>query len=789
MENIFNKIGYSLSRVRKSANDSVLDVLFIENPDGSIRWVWNAKNRKPLFLKFYNMGSKRAKLFALMIKTVFALRLQKLFFNKRRFYYDKEIITLFDCNEDWALFTGTTGPNNKAILYTNNVFFKIATTSNAQELIKKESMILRHSSFTKFKVPRSKQISDDIIQLSDVTGKGIRTNKIEQAHLKALIEMNLPDEQVIELSSWKLFNELKKDFKKINDERIPKNLIRKMNILIDELASEEIVGICLSHGDFTSWNMYEVDGKIALYDWELAAFDRPKGFDYFHFLIQQGVMVDRKCWKEIYEDIKNQCVGDFSTIVFENDLEVVKRYLKYYLLINCMNYLKVYAEQPKWHIQINWLFEVWNEAFNMFLTNSKSSRQLVIMDLFDHIQNENYAAVKFLNGYPENLSINSDIDLIIENTLNNKLISFFKQHSLVTKMISKPKSFMNTIQLILNDGSFLSVDLIWQTKRRNIVFMEVKKVLKNAYINSFGVKTTSVNDTMRYLCGFYSLNNVEIPEKYRVYEEAVVGMNKKKDSLISEYFQDFGKNKKALLKELKKNKENRGLNAVKNRLLYFYDILTSYRRKGFVITFSGVDGAGKSTVIENVAYLIEKQLRYPVVVLRHRPSILPIISVIFRGKEEAEKRVESSLPRTGSNDRLLSSLFRFSYYYVDYFIGQFLVFLKYTLRGYVVIYDRYYFDFISDSKRSNVVLPKGLSFLGYTFLLKPKFNFFLFADKRIILERKNELDESTITELTNNYGSLFRKLGKNNKSEVYEIIENNDLNLTLNHVLLTIKSH
>ena len=240
---------------------------------------------------------------------------------------------------------------------------------------------------------------------------------------------------------------------------------------------------------------------------------------------------------------------------------------------------------------------------------------------------------------------------------------------------------------------------------------------------------------------------------------------------------------------MKKNKENRGLNAIKNRLLYFYDILTSYRRKGFVITFSGVDGAGKSTVIENVAHLIEKQLRYPVVVLRHRPSILPIISVIFRGKEEAEKRVESSLPRTGSNDRLLSSLLRFSYYYVDYFIGQFLVFLKYTLRGYVVIYDRYYFDFISDSKRSNVVLPKGLSFLGYTFLLKPKFNFFLFADKRIILERKNELDESTITELTNNYGSLFRKLGKNNKSEVYEIIENNDLNLTLNHVLLTIKSH
>lgn len=789
MENIFNKIGYTLSRKSNSTNDSVLDVLCIKNPDGSIRWVWNANNKKPLFLKFYNVGNKRAKLFAFMIKMVFALRLQKLIFSRTRYFYNKETITLFDCNDAWALFTGTVGPNNKAILYTNNSFFKIATTNNAQELIKKENRILNNNAFSNFRVPKSKQISDDIIQLSDVTEKGIRTGKIGSGHLKALDEMNFPNDQIVKINSWKLFNDLRKDFSTIKDERIPKNLMRKINILIDGLDPEEVVGVSLSHGDFTSWNMYESDGKISLYDWELATYDRPKGFDYFHYLIQQGVMVDRKCWKDIYEDIKDQCSGDFCNTAFGYDLEIVNRYLKFYLLINCMNYLKVYASQPNWHIQINWLFEVWNEAMNMFLTESKSSRQLMIMDLFDHIQNENYAAVKFLNGYPENLSINSDIDLIVENDLNDKLINFFEKHSLVTKMVSKPKSFMNTIQLILNEGSFLSIDLIWQPKRRNVVFMEVKKVLKNAYLNNFGVRTTSVSDTMQYISGFYSLNNAAIPEKFKVYEEAAVDMNKKNDSIVNEYFQNYVKDKKALMRKLRKIKENRGLNAVKNMVLYFYDTLTSFRRRGFVVTFSGVDGAGKSTVIENVAQLIEKQLRLPVVILRHRPSVLPIISVIFKGREEAKRIVESSLPRTGNNTSFLSSLLRFSYYYTDYFIGQFLVYIKYTLRGYVVIYDRYYFDFIGDAKRSNVVLPKGLSFFGYRFLLKPKFNFFLFADTQTILERKKELDESAIKELTNNYGSLFGKLGKQSKSEIYEVIENNDLNITLNHVLLTIKSH
>ena len=128
----------------------------------------------------------------------------------------------------------------------------------------------------------------------------------------------------------------------------------------------------------------------------------------------------------------------------------------------------------------------------------------------------------------------------------------------------------------------------------------------------------------------------------------------------------------------------------------------------------------------------------------------------------------------------------YSYYYLDYLIGQFVIYFKYILRGYVVIYDRYYFDFINDSKRSNIVLPKSITTIGYRFLLKPEFNFFLFADAKTILKRKQELNETTINELTNDYNFLFQNLQLTTNSTVYKSINNEDLETTLSNIIKTI---
>ena len=205
--------------------------------------------------------------------------------------------------------------------------------------------------------------------------------------------------------------------------------------------------------------------------------------------------------------------------------------------------------------------------------------------------------------------------------------------------------------------------------------------------------------------------------------------------------------------------------------------------RGITVTFSGVDGAGKSTIIEEVRQSLQQKYRQKIVVLRHRPSLLPILSSFRYGKSEAEKRTREKLPRQGNNKSGISSFFRFLYYYLDYLLGQYYVYFRYTLRGYTVLYDRYYFDFIIDSRRSNIVLPKGFLRFCYTFIFKPQVNVFLFAPAEVIYSRKQEMSINDISALTSEYKELFDELGRDNKREQYLVINNINLDETLNRIM------
>ena len=84
-----------------------------------------------------------------------------------------------------------------------------------------------------------------------------------------------------------------------------------------------------------------------------------------------------------------------------------------------------------------------------------------------------------------------------------------------------------------------------------------------------------------------------------------------------------------------------------------------------IITFSGVHGAGKTTVLRSVINFL-KLKQYKIKELRHRPSILPILSAIKYGKKKASEKTLEVPPRSGKNKSYISSLLRFSYYLIDY---------------------------------------------------------------------------------------------------------------------------
>lgn len=347
---------------------------------------------------------------------------------------------------------------------------------------------------------------------------------------------------------------------------------------------------------------------------------------------------------------------------------------------------------------------------------------------------------------------------------------------------------MTTVQIFLKDHGILNLDLIWQLKWKYLEMMPAKTVLLHSRNNAFDIKTMSNSDLASYLGLFYGLNGSAVPEnRAQIFYSESAEQDPFGSQILSAHAQDQNP-KKELIKLLLMSPANRGIRGLKQRLTYLTDSLKSlFRPSGMVITFSGVDGAGKSTVIEHIRKEFEKKLRRKVVILRHRPSLLPILSAWTKGKVKAEEEAAGTLPRQGMNHSLLSSLLRFSYYYADYIAGQFLVYLRHVLRGEVVLYDRYYFDFINDSVRSNIRLPEPILKAGYAFLLKPHFNFFLYAEADTILARKQELDKETITELTSKYLTLFRSLDSKTRSRGrYVPLLNNRLDHTISTIMNTV---
>jgi hypothetical protein len=100
-----------------------------------------------------------------------------------------------------------------------------------------------------------------------------------------------------------------------------------------------------------------------------------------------------------------------------------------------------------------------------------------------------------------------------------------------------------------------------------------------------------------------------------------------------------------------------------------------------------------------------------------------------------------------------------------------------------VLYDRYYFDFIVDSERSNIRLNKGIIKKLYAFVYKPKLNILLWADPASVYSRKKELEPDTIFSLTNDYKKLFTAYNSKYEHSKYQTIENKDLDQTVSSIM------
>jgi hypothetical protein len=239
MKTLFRHTGYKLFTQREKECQKKVSFSYILNPDGSLRWFWNTNSNKPLFLKFYNAVTTKGKLFRLAINVIFFTP-SEIFFKKENVYYTKRENPLFDIENDWAVFTGTVGPNNKDLLFANGSFYKIANTEKAKKLLKNESENSKYVEKSKFyTIPKAVLHTDSVLQLSDISDGGRRQNTFGEVHAKALQGMKDSYQECVKFQTGAISRSLEKKFENINDHRIPAGLTKKVNSVLTKINEEE----------------------------------------------------------------------------------------------------------------------------------------------------------------------------------------------------------------------------------------------------------------------------------------------------------------------------------------------------------------------------------------------------------------------------------------------------------------------------------------------------------------------------------------------------------------------
>lgn len=172
-----------------------------------------------------------------------------------------------------------------------------------------------------------------------------------------------------------------------------------------------------------------------------------------------------------------------------------------------------------------------------------------------------------------------------------------------------------------------------------------------------------------------------------------------------------------------------------------FDVLSRFfkPRPGYVIVVEGTDGSGKSTIINHITPLLNECFHKFVVYTHLRPKAIPDLGVVLGKKSADEAEHVNSDPHKLKQSGLLGSLLRWGYYMIDYAFGYlYKVWIHIHTKSKVFIFDRYYYDYYIDQKRSRTNLPKWVIRLGEFFIAKPDIILCLGGNPEAIYARKPE---------------------------------------------------
>lgn len=181
-----------------------------------------------------------------------------------------------------------------------------------------------------------------------------------------------------------------------------------------------------------------------------------------------------------------------------------------------------------------------------------------------------------------------------------------------------------------------------------------------------------------------------------------------------------------------------------------------------MVVFVGPDGAGKSALIDYLLDHSKPLLRSPkdrFFLFHHRPHLIcNMKQIIHRNMTEQEVDELNFCPHSGKQSGFLVSLIKLFYYGFDYRMGYLLKIWPHFRRSKIVIFDRYFYDFMVDQQRSAVKLPQWLVRMFYWSIIpRPDRVFFIQVDAKEAHRRKQELPEESIQKINDAYAVLMHR--------------------------------
>lgn len=209
-----------------------------------------------------------------------------------------------------------------------------------------------------------------------------------------------------------------------------------------------------------------------------------------------------------------------------------------------------------------------------------------------------------------------------------------------------------------------------------------------------------------------------------------------------------------------------------------YKFLRYLRPSGKIVAFLGVDGAGKSTVINAIKPILDEVTHNTVTIKHLRPGLLPPLSDLankLRRKEPKNKMTFTPVvqPHAAKPSGTLGSLFRVFYLLLDYTVGYWLysrVFI--AKQPGLVIFDRFADDIYLDPARFRISLNKNILATLVRFTPRPDYIFCLFGAPLLIHDRKKELP---LTEVVRQIDALVEYSRQNSNSILIDTTQGNIL--------------